>query len=57
MPTDLRIVSERKREAQAQTQADVTFVLVLLIICLVVLVPLFVDQSFAEANIEWMCLF
>ena len=57
MPTDLGAVIERKRETQAQTQTDITVVLVWFIICLFMLVLLFADQSFAKANIEWMCLF
>jgi hypothetical protein len=57
MPTDLGVVVERKRRAQAETQTDITIVLVWFIICLVMLVLLFADQSFAKANIEWMCLF
>jgi hypothetical protein len=57
MPTDLGAVVDRKREVRAEAQTDITFVLVFLIICLVMLVLLFADQSFARANIEWMCLF
>jgi hypothetical protein len=57
MPTDLSAVVERKRKVQAEAQTDITFVLVCLIICLVMFVLLFADQSFAQANIEWMCLF
>jgi preprotein translocase subunit SecG len=57
MPTDLGVAFERKGEAQAQTQTEITLVLVWLIICLVMFVLLFADQSFAKANIEWMCLF
>jgi len=56
MPTDLGAVSARKRKAQALTQTDITIVSVCVIICLVNLVLLFVDQSFAEA-IELMGLF
>ena len=41
MPTDLRVVSERKRKAeQAQTQTETTILLVFVIICLVALVLL-----------------
>jgi hypothetical protein len=54
---DLGVVSQRKHEAQAQTETDITLVLVWLIICLVMFVLLFADQSFAKANIEWMCVF
>jgi hypothetical protein len=57
VPTDLGAAFQRKREAQAQTQTDITLVLVWLIICLIMFVLLFADQSFAKANIEWMCLF
>ena len=57
MPTDLSAVVERKRKVQAEAQTDITFVLVCLITCLVMFVLLFADQSFAQANIEWMCLF
>jgi hypothetical protein len=56
MPTNLGAVVE-KRKAQAETQTEITLVLVWLIICLIMLVLLFADQSFAKANIEWMCLF
>jgi hypothetical protein len=57
MPTDLPAASARKRNAQTQTQADITMVLVWVIICLVTLVLLLADQSFAKATIEWECLF
>jgi hypothetical protein len=55
--SDIRAVSARKRKAQAQTQTDITIGLVRFIICLVVLVMLFADQSFAKATIEWETLF
>jgi len=57
MPTDLLGVSARKRKAQAETQTDITIASVCVIVCLVMLVLLFVDQSFANATIEWMVLF
>jgi hypothetical protein len=57
MPTDLLAVSARKHKAQIGTQTDITIALVCVIVCLVMLVLLFVDQSFANATIEWMCLF
>jgi heme/copper-type cytochrome/quinol oxidase subunit 2 len=41
MPTDLDVVSARKREAEAQKQALVTIMVVWGIICLVVLGLLF----------------
>ena len=49
MPTDLCAASARKHKAQAQTQTDITLLLVWFIICLLNLVLLFVDQSFAKA--------
>jgi hypothetical protein len=57
MPTDLGVVSTRKRKVRAQNQTVTTIVLVWFIICLVMLLLLFVDQSFAKATIEWMCVF
>ena len=57
MPTDLGVVSARKRKGKAQKQTDITMVSVWFVICLVMLVLLFADQSFARATIEWMCLF
>jgi hypothetical protein len=55
MPTDLGVVSERKRKAaQAQTQTEITIVLVWFIISLAMLVLLFADQSFSKATIELM---
>jgi len=57
MPTDLDAVFARKRKAQAQKQTDITMVSVWFVICLVMLVMLFTDQSFAQATIDWMCLF
>jgi hypothetical protein len=55
MPTDLRVVSERKRKAtQAQTQTLITILLVWFIITLATLVLLFADQSFSKATIELM---
>jgi hypothetical protein len=56
MPTDLREVSARKSK-KAQTQTDITIGLVCVVVCLVVLVMLFADQSFAKATIEWEYLF
>jgi competence protein ComGC len=55
MPTDLGVVSERKRKAaQAQAQTEVTILLVFVIISLVMLVLLVADQSFSKATIELM---
>ena len=55
MPTDLGVVSERKRKAtQAQTQTAITILLVRFIITLATLVLLFADQSFSKATIELM---
>jgi hypothetical protein len=55
MPTDLGVVSERKRKAtQAQTQTAITILLVWFIITLATLVLLFADQSFSKATIELM---
>jgi len=53
MPTDLGVVSERKREAvQAQAQTEVTILLVFVITSLAALVLLVADQSFSKASIE-----
>ena len=53
MPTDLRVASERKREAaQVQAQTEVTILLVFVIISLATLVMLVGDQSFSKASIE-----
>jgi signal transduction histidine kinase len=49
MPTDLRVVSARKRKAQAQIRNNITMTLVWFIIVLVNLVLLFADQSYAKA--------
>jgi len=58
MPTDLGVISERKRKAtQAQTQTVLTILLVWFIVTLTMLVLLFADQSFSKATIELMCLF
>ena len=58
MPTDLGVISERKRKAtQAQTQTVLTILLVWFIVTLTMLVLLFDDQSFSKATIELMCLF
>ena len=55
MPTDLGVVSERKRKAtQAQMQTAITILLVWFIITLATLVLLFADQSFSKATIELM---
>ena len=55
MPTDLGVVSERKRKTtQAQTQTEITILLVCVIITLVMLTLLFLDQSFSKATIELM---
>jgi hypothetical protein len=49
MPTELAVALTRKREAKAQTHAGVTLVLICFIACLIAIVLLFVDKSFAEA--------
>jgi len=55
VPTDLSVVSERKRKAtQAQTQTVITILLVWFIITLAMLVLLFADQSFSKATIEML---
>jgi hypothetical protein len=55
MPTDLGVVSERKRKAtQAEAQTEVTILLVFVIITLAMLVLLGADQSFSKATIELM---
>jgi uncharacterized membrane protein len=55
MPTDLGVVSQRKRKAtQAHTQTAITILLVWFIITLATLVLLFADQSFSKATIELM---
>jgi hypothetical protein len=56
MPTDLGAVSGRKRKVQAQAQTRHDGVR-LDYLCLIVLVLLCADQSFAKATIEWACLF
>src|SRR5262249_18022992 len=51
MPTDLGVVSERKRKTtQAQTQTEITILLVCVIITLVMLTLLFLDQLFKSNN-------
>jgi predicted nucleic acid-binding Zn ribbon protein len=61
MPTDLEAVLARKREAQSQKekqrQNDVTMISIWVVICLVMLVLLFVDNSYAQAMEELMDLF
>jgi hypothetical protein len=53
MPIDLRVITERERKAtQPETQTAITVVFV--IISLVMLVLLFLDQSFSKASIELM---
>ena len=56
MPTSLPTVLARRPQAQTQTDI-ITLALVWVVVCLVVLVMLFADQSFAKATIEWMVLF
>jgi hypothetical protein len=56
MPTELTAVLTRKREAEAQTQTHKTMMLVYFIVCLVAVVQLFMDQSYAEA-VELMGLY
>jgi hypothetical protein len=55
MPTDLTSDLTRNSETAAQTQTHVTFVMVYVIVCLVAIVLLFMDQSYAAA-VEWMGL-
>jgi hypothetical protein len=58
MPTNIAAVYARKRAAQAQTQADLELVVIFVLIGLLSsLVLLFIDQSFAQATIEFMTLF
>ena len=53
MPTDLCVLSQRKRKAaQAEAQTDVTTLSVFVIITLAMLVLLVADQSFSKATIE-----
>jgi hypothetical protein len=53
MPTDVRVVSERKRKAvQAEAQTEITIVLFVVIISLARLVLLVADQSFSKTTIE-----
>ena len=55
MPTNLRVITERERKAtQPETQTAITILLVFVIISLVMLVLLFLDQSFSKASIELM---
>ena len=55
MPTNLRVITERERKAtQPETQTAITILLVFVIISLVMLVLLFLDQSFSKASIEQM---
>lgn len=61
MPTDLAAVFARKRETLRQKQkerrANLTMILVWVIICLVMLVLVFFDKSYAQAMEELMDLF
>jgi hypothetical protein len=56
MPTELGAVLARKRETKAQSDTHTTIMLVYFIVCLVAVVLLFVDQSYAEA-VELMGLY
>jgi hypothetical protein len=61
MPTDLEAVFARKREMQREKQkerqSNATVLSVWVIICLVMLVLVFVDNSYAQAVEEMMDLF
>jgi hypothetical protein len=61
MPTDLEVLFARKSEAQRQKknerQTNITMLSVWIIICLVMLVLVFVDQSYAQALEELMDVF
>ena len=49
MPTDLEVVFARKRNAQREEQVNITMLSVFVIIFFVVLLLLFVDNSYAQA--------
>jgi hypothetical protein len=58
MPTDLEVIFAQKRRAQREKergrQADITMLSLWVIICLVMLVLVFVDKSYAVALQELM---
>jgi hypothetical protein len=61
MPTDLDAVRTRKRktkrEKEKQTQTIITMLSLWAVVCLIMLVLLFVDKSYAQAMEELMFLF
>ncbi len=61
MPTDLEAVSARNRKGQREKikerQANTTMFSVWVIVCLVMIVLVFVDTSYAEAMARLMDLF
>jgi hypothetical protein len=53
MPSDLRVVLSRRRDAKAQSDAHTTILLISVSICLIALVLLFASHGVAQA-VEWM---
>lgn len=52
MPTEIIALLARKRKAQAQQHADTSIILMSLIAALIVVMLLFVNESFARAMAE-----
>ena len=53
MPSDLRVVLSRRRDAKAQSDAQTTILLISISIWLTALVLLFASHGVAQA-VEWM---
>jgi hypothetical protein len=49
MPTEVSAVLARNRETKAQADADATIMLASVVVCLLVIILLFADPSFAAA--------